>query len=219
MFYHRQTGVNEYSRQAMVAPIDVKVTEGPNGKVEISEAEYTSEGFETSGLSVGRRYPAAIACWLTGPGATTRDANGNSVYTGSYVEAAYQESIPKGDAYDLRWNCNPVVNNTDGSIVGYKYFNMDGLKKSSARLVLRMKTQGPQGQIRVMIDSPWESTGGQCVGQLKLTGKTAAKAKDVSIALKGLAGKTGKHALYLVFSSPVKQQSLCTLYEIGINSK
>ena len=219
VFYHRQTGVNEYSRQAMVAPIDVKVTEGPNGKVEISEAEYTSEGFETSGLSVGRRYPAAIACWLTGPGATTRDANGNSVYTGSYVEAAYQESIPKGDAYDLRWNCNPVVNNTDGSIVGYKYFNMDGLKKSSARLVLRMKTQGPQGQVRVMIDSPWESTGGQCVGQLKLTGKTAAKAKDVSIALKGLAGKTGKHALYLVFSSPVKQQSLCTLYEIGINSK
>jgi hypothetical protein len=135
------------------------------------------------------------------------------------VEAAYQESIPKGDAYDLRWNCNPVVNNTDGSIVGYKYFNMDGLKKSSARLVLRMKTQGPQGQVRVMIDSPWESTGGQCVGQLNLTGKTAAKAKDVSIALKGLAGKTGKHALYLVFSSPVKQQSLCTLYEIGINSK
>ena len=219
VFYHRQTGVNEYSRQAMVAPIDVKVTEGPNGKVEISEAEYTSEGFETSGLSVGRRYPAAIACWLTGPGATTRDANGNSVYTGSYVEAAYQESIPKGDAYDLRWNCNPVVNNTDGSIVGYKYFNLDGLKKSSARLVLRMKTQGPQGQVRVMIDSPWESTGGLCIGQLKLTGKTAAKAKDVSIALKGLAGKTGKHALYLVFSSPVKQQSLCTLYEIGINSK
>lgn len=217
VFYHRQTGVNEYSRQAMVAPIDVKVTEGPNGKVEISEAEYTSEGFEINGLSVGRRYPAAIACWLTGPSATTRDEKGNSIYTGSYVEATYLKNIPEGDAYDLRWNVNPVVNNTDGSIVGYKYFNLDGLKKSSAKLVLRMKTQGPQGQVRVMIDSPWEATGGQCVGQINLTGKTAPKAKDVSVTLKGLSGKTGRHALYLVFSSPTKQQSLCTLYEIGIN--
>ena len=28
VFYHRQTGTDEYARQAMVAPIDVKVEEG-----------------------------------------------------------------------------------------------------------------------------------------------------------------------------------------------
>ncbi len=27
--------------------------------------------------------------------------------------------------YDLRVNSNPVVNNTDGSTVGYKYYNFD----------------------------------------------------------------------------------------------
>ena len=42
VFYHRQTGTNEYTRQAMVAPIEVSVEEGRGGKVTISEAEYTS---------------------------------------------------------------------------------------------------------------------------------------------------------------------------------
>lgn len=219
VFYHRQTGINEYSRQAMVAPINVKVTEGLDGKVVISEGEYTSEGFETNGLSVGRRYPAAIACWLTGPSATTRNQNGNSVFTGSYLEATYINGIPKGNVYDLRWNCNPVVNNTDGSIVGYKYFNLDGIKKSSIQLLLRMKSLGPQGQIKVMIDSPWEGRGGQCIGQLNFNGKTAQETKDVAITLKGIYGKTGKHAIYLVFSSPSKHQSLCTLYNLCLQNK
>ena len=31
VFYHRQTGLNEFARQAMVAPIEVKVEEGPGG--------------------------------------------------------------------------------------------------------------------------------------------------------------------------------------------
>ena len=32
VFYHRQTGTDEYARQAMVAPIEVNVEEGPGGK-------------------------------------------------------------------------------------------------------------------------------------------------------------------------------------------
>jgi hypothetical protein len=120
----------------------VKVEEGLGGKVEISEGEYTSEGFETGGLKMNKRYPAAIACWLTCPEPTTRDSKGNSVYTGSYVEATYLKDIPQGDPYDIKWNCNPVVNNTDGSIVGYKYFNLDGVKGNTARLLLNMKTTG-----------------------------------------------------------------------------
>lgn len=216
IFYHRQTGVNEYSRQAMVAPVTVKVEEGLGGKVEISEGEYTSEGFETNGLKMNKRYPAAIACWLTCPEPTTRDSKGNSVYTGSYVEATYLKDIPQGDPYDIKWNCNPVVNNTDGSIVGYKYFNLDGVKGNTARLLLNMKTTGVKGNIKVMIDSPWENGSGKCIGQLSLGGKSA-KAKDFNIALKGLKGMSGKHALFLVFSSPTKKQSLCTLYSLSLN--
>ena len=44
VFYHRQTGTDEYARQAMVAPITVNVEEGPSGKVTISEGEYNSNG-------------------------------------------------------------------------------------------------------------------------------------------------------------------------------
>ena len=65
IFYHRQAGLGGFDRQAMVAPIEVKVTEGPDGKVEISEAEYTSEGFELGGLNPRERHSAGIACWFT----------------------------------------------------------------------------------------------------------------------------------------------------------
>ena len=67
VFYHRQTGTDEYARQAMVAPIEVKVKEGKGGKVEISEGEYTSEGFALDGLNPLERHSAGIACWYTGP--------------------------------------------------------------------------------------------------------------------------------------------------------
>ena len=60
VFYHRQTGLDEFSRQAMVAPIEVQVTEGNHGKVYISEGEYTSEGFATQGLNPFKRHSAGI---------------------------------------------------------------------------------------------------------------------------------------------------------------
>lgn len=67
VFYHRQSGLNEFARQAMVAPITVKVEEGKGGKVEISEGEYTSEGFALNGLDPFERHSAGICCWYTGP--------------------------------------------------------------------------------------------------------------------------------------------------------
>ena len=67
VFYHRQTGLDEYARQAMVAPITVKVEEGKGGKVEISEGEYNSEGFSLEGLNPRERHSAGIACWYRVP--------------------------------------------------------------------------------------------------------------------------------------------------------
>ena len=68
VFYHRQTGTDEYARQAMVAPIEVNVEVGPGGKVEISEGEYTSEGFSLDGLNPLECHSAGIVCrsgiWL-----------------------------------------------------------------------------------------------------------------------------------------------------------
>ncbi len=219
VFYHRQTGVNEYSRQAMVAPITVKVTEGLGGKVEISEGEYTSEGFEINGLDPQKRYPAAIACYMTGPEEVYRNETG-SVFSGPYVKATYIEGIPKGDVYDLKVNCNPVVNNTDGSVLGYKYFNFSKIdRKRAVRMLLNMKTLGVAGHVDVMVDSPWESRGGKKIGSLDIKKNTAAKAKDVAVKLSGIDGLSGKHGVYLVFSSPVKKQSMCEIYNLCLQGR
>jgi len=112
-------------------------------------------------------------------------------------------------------NCNPVINCTDGSILGYKYFNFSRIDHSRAvRSVLNMKQLGVKGRIDVMIDSPWERCGGKKVGSLNLSSRKSSKAKDVSIRLNGINSLSGKHAVYFVFSSAAKNQSMCEIYNL-----
>ncbi len=210
VFYHRQTGLDEYARQAMVAPIEVAVTPGPDGKVVISEAEYTSEGFEIDGLDPLRRYPAAIASHFTGPTPAYQSYPGMH-YSGPYFQPTYVADHSVADPYNESININPVVNNTDGSILGYKYFNFDKLNGAkNVNLVLDIIPEGVEGTITVFTSAPWKGNPAP-VGMIELKAdapKTATKVKgDVS----GVAALKGKHPLYLVFSSPVKGQSMCTI--------
>lgn len=73
LVYHRQTGNDEYHRQAMAAPLHVHVEAGKGGKVLIKQAEYTSEGFAVQGLNPLQPIPAGLACHYTG-GAITTDS-------------------------------------------------------------------------------------------------------------------------------------------------
>ena len=180
--YHRQTGLNEFSRQAMAAPITVKVNEGPGGRVEISEAEYY----------------------------------------GSYVKPSYSEEINRKRPYDLSVNQSVVVNNTAGSIVGYKYFNLDSLDHSrKLDLVLRLKPLGVEGTVTVMMDrdSPWEVNGGVKLGTFQLKANAPQVATDVRADVSALCGYGDKHAIYLVFSSPTENRSLCDLMELEFQSR
>ena len=231
VFYHRQTGTDEYARQAMVAPIDVKVEEGKGGKVEISEGEYNSQGFALNGLDPFERHSAGIACWYTGPKPATHEWPNNTFY-GSYVDATYggedgqdkQEALAstaKYDApYDLRYNTNPVVNNTDGSIVGYKYFNFPAERLASddnLMLVLRLIPEGIEGDIDIMIDRPWISQGGTKIGEIHLLADMEKKVWDIAAGIRNEIKEkslAGKHALFLVFHSDFKDQSLCTLLDL-----
>ena len=230
VFYHRQTGTDEYARQAMVAPIEVKVEEGKGGKVEISEGEYNSQGFCLDGLDPFEHHSAGIACWLTGPKPATHEWPNNTFY-GSYVEASYggtpemtkEQALASKEKfdnpYDLRYNTNRVVNNTDGSIVGYKYFNFDAerLKNPGClMLVFRLIPEGIEGTIDIMMDRPWESQGGKKIGEMKLTTNMDKKVWDVAGGLSDEAKNNdlaGKHAIYLVFKSDIKEKSLCTLLD------
>ena len=216
VFYHRQTGTNEYARQAMVAPIDVKVEEGAGGKVEISEGEYNSEGFALNGLDPFERHSAGIACWLTGPKVAEHEWP-NNIFYGSYVEASYGTETNFDEPYALQNNTNRVVNNTDGSIVGYKYFNFDAKRldnPNNLMLVLRLIPEGIDGTIDIMMDRPWTSQGGKKIGQIELKADMSKTVMDVAAGISNEAKEqylAGKHAIFFVFKSDTKEKSLCTL--------
>ena len=211
VFYHRQSGLDEFARQAMVAPIEVKVEEGPGGKVEITEGEYTSEGFALDGLNPLERHSAGIACWYTGPKPAVHEWPNNTFY-GSYVKSSYGTDDKFAAPYELRNNTNQVVNNTDGSIVGYKYFNFTETKeKNDLKLLLRLIPEGIDGKIEVMIDRPWASQGGKSLGAIELKADMPKTSTEVSIPLPDLAEMTGKRAIFFLFTSETKEKSICTL--------
>ena len=220
VFYHRQSGLNEFARQAMVAPISVQVEEGPGGKVTISEGEYNSEGFSLDGLDPLERHSAGIACWYTGPKPSEHQWP-NNVFYGSYIEASYgnegasaEETLANNlqSPYDLKVNTNRVINNTDGSIVGYKYFNFTKTNgRSDISLLLQLIPLGIDGTIEIYVDRPWASQGGKQLGTILLKADMPQTSTELSAALPALSDLTGKHALFLVFKSATKEQSLCTL--------
>ena len=213
VFYHRQSGLNEFARQAMVAPIEVTVEEGEGGKVSISEGEYNSEGFSLDGLDPLERHSAGIACWYTGPKVAVHEWP-NNVFSGSYIAASYGTDDKMEAPYDLRNNTNEVVNNTDGSIVGYKYFNFTSTNgKDNVQLLLRLVPEGVDGTIQVMADSPWASRGGKLLGTIELKADMPGTPTELSVALPELGQLTGKHALYFTFSSATKEKSLCRLQD------
>lgn len=221
VFYHRQAGTSEYSRQAMVAPIQVDVTEGPEGTVKISEGEFTSEGFDTNGLNPLEWTPAGIACLFMGPEPAHQEYP-NVIYPGSHTEihrlsdAQLEQVLASKDYYNAEVNTCYMVNNVDGSVVGYKYFDMDRLAGiSHPTLQLTYIPEGIEGTITVWLDRTPNSEGKQ-IGSLKLTADLAQEMRTDGISLEGLDGCTGKHAFYFTFSSEAKGQSLCKLCGFNI---
>ena len=215
VFYHRQSGLNEFARQAMVAPITVKVEEGEGGKVEISEGEYTSEGFALNGLNPLERHSAGICCWYTGPKVAIHEWPNNTFY-GSYVEASYGTDDKFAAPYDIRNNTNYVVNNTDGSIVGYKYFNFDATKgRKDVQLILRLIPEGVNGTITIMADRPWASQGGKALGTIELKTDMPQVPTETITQLPALGELTGKHAIFFCFKSETKEKSLCKLCDFS----
>ena len=223
VFYHRQTGLDEYSRQAMVAPIEVEVEEGEFGKVRISEGAYTSEGFLTDGLPPLRRYSAGIACYYTGPKPAEHHWP-RKTFHGSYVAPrrlpddcpAMAKGCPPELAYALDVNHNPVVNNTDGSVVGYKYFNFSQTRgMSGLALSLRLIPQGLDATIDIMLDSPRSETGGRLLGSMTLTKEMPCRSTLLEASLPALTAIGGKHALFLCFRSQQPGQSVCELLDLA----
>lgn len=213
IFYHRQTGTDEYSRQAMVAPVTVKVEKGKGGKVTISEGEYNSEGFMTEGLNPLNRSAAGWACYLINPKGVKHNYPNNE-FTGSYVKASRLDAEDFIGANNLKLPINPVINNTSGSIVGYKYFNFNHTTKlDNLKLTTRLKPEGVDGTITVMIDSPDASRGGIKLGEYNISKNAPQQMQECTIPVTALKGVKGKKTLFFVFKSAIEDKSICELYD------
>ena len=211
VFYHRQCGTDEFSRQAMVAPITVEVEPGPGGKVKISEGEYTSEGFETDGLDPFNRHVAGIACHYTGPEPAVQKYP-NVIYAGPYMKPCYIEGIGEKDPYGEKINRCPVVHVTDGSVLGYKYFDFRKTRgKRGLKLEIDLVPQGVDAEVEVWAVRPRASEGGVKLGAFKLSADLSEKLRTERVDVAPLAARNAKEALFFVFTAKLKDQSICEI--------
>lgn len=110
IFYHRQTGTDEFSRQGMIEPVDVAV--GKDGKIYIGDITYvnsepvsakpvemTSSGASVNGIDARRIISAGYACHI-------------SPLHQAYIKPVYEQT--EGVSA-------PVVNIAGGTIVGFRY--------------------------------------------------------------------------------------------------
>ena len=234
VFYHRPPRGFGNARQAMVAPVKITWDKKPvakGGKVVITGydpytkdnvwtaaasdgntytgAEVTSEGFQIFGLPPYEYYSAGIACYMAGPNAN------------QYMQ----------DNHDVWNNSMDLAGLQNGSIIGFKYFNFEGLAKDTKGvkafrgiskdenpfLKLRLTTEGGNlgdFKIHVMLDGPYTQApwNGREIEVINLTSKERPETKVEVHQLKSetrdlLASLKGKHAIFLVVEGPeLKQQ-------------
>ena len=176
VFYHRQTGTDEYSRQAMLEPIDA--AQGKDGKVFLGKIEYrdgesvssgpvemTSQGPQVNGLDAREWISAGYACHLHGG-----------------REQAYIMPV-----YEQRDDVSaPVTNITDGTVAGFRYLQFGKNPPKTVTAVAKAET-GITVSVRL------DKADGREIACLRLdqgqTENTAPLKDDV----------TGKHAVYFVF--------------------
>ena len=102
-----------------------------------------------------------------------------------------------------------MVNNTAGSVVGYKYFNFDLLRAARGRrLELNLIPQGVKGRIVVMADDP---VSGVRLGRFRLSGRQKQELTRLRTCVRKARRLSGKHALFFVFESDTPDASLCEL--------
>ncbi|MFW5849334.1 MAG: family 43 glycosylhydrolase [bacterium] len=148
VFYHRHTNATHFSRQGCVEPIRVE----EDGS--IAQVEMTSCGSNGGPLRGSGTYPAYIACNLFG--------REQSVYTEPYDGrfARITQDGRDGDEID-----GHIDNVTDGTVVGFKYFEMVNVKRvgittrgyCDGEFLVKIDWNGPPvGTIKVEFTNVWK---------------------------------------------------------------
>lgn len=175
VFYHRCINHDQYSRQGTAEAIDVYITD--DGKLVMEEPEVTSEGLEVNGLNPYKKNSAGLMCYRIG---------------NSTVKATYDQNDPG----------SPVVDNRNGGIIGYKYFNFDKKDWQNTEFEMTYLAKGVDGVVDIMIDSPWESKGGTLIGTIEISADDSRTEHTTkSIEVPEVDYISGKHGLYFKFRS------------------
>ena len=178
VFYHRQTGRDEYSRQAMLEPIDA--AQGKDGKIFLGKITYrkgepaasrpvemTSQRPQVNGLDARQWISAGYACHL---------------YGGKMQ--AYIAPV-----YDQREDVSaPVKDISDGTGIGFRYLQFGCTTPES--LTVRMTAYRPV-RVKVRVDTR-DGKEIACFGAVP-------GQNDYTVPVKG-AG-IGKHAVYFLFET------------------
>lgn len=164
IFYHRQTNGTEYSRQGCAE----RVTILPDGS--IPQVEITSCGLNDGPIEAEGCYSAAIACHITDP--TTKAVI-------DYGDAVLKTQTRITATEDSRTQF--VTDITDGSCVGYKYFEFKGGETLSLKL---------EGDFKGIVLASADEDARQILGEATVDGGEVQIPLDVLV---------GAHALYLHF--------------------
>jgi len=143
----------------------------------------------------------------------------NVIYSGSHTEIV-RNQYDGGNVYDLSVNRCPMVNNTAGSVVGYKYYNFSKTYgETGLELVLDYTPDGVPGRVDVFLDRPSEPEGGVLIGSLNVGAEGLGQPTTANIKVENLKYYNGKHALFFVFDSKTKGQSVCQLNYLHFEKK
>lgn len=175
VFYHRQTGVNEFSRQAMLEPVDVAM--GKDGKLYIGDIKYlcgepvssgvvemTSQGPHINGLDAFKWISAGYACHIHGSKKR------------AYIEPRYEQ---------IDTVSTPVVDMTTGTTVGFRYLQFGMNSPKEVTVVLK---NANTCDVLVHMDA----YNGKVISRIHFD-----NSKEESASIE--AGILGKHAIYFEF--------------------
>ena len=178
VFYHRQTGVNEFSRQAMLEPIDVAM--GRDGKLYIGDVKFlngepvascpvemTSQGAHINGLDAYKWISAGYACHIHG--GTIR----------AYIKPVYC----KDDDISA-----PVTDISSGMTVGLRYLQFGNNAPVGVNVILGTHK-------RVKVNVRLDSYRGRIAAELDFDEDEYDKSSKLYF------GIVGKHAVYFEFIS------------------
>lgn len=176
VFYHRQTGVNEFSRQAMLEPVDAAV--GKDGRLYIGKIRYlagepvssgvvemTSQGAHISGLDARKWISAGYACHIWGG---SRRA---------YVQPVYEK---RDDV------SSPIVEITSGTTVGFRYLQFGANAPKTVTAVLG-------GAAKAKVNVRLDTHNGRVISTLEFGENGTEATAPVN------AGVISRHAVYFEF--------------------